>query len=81
MRDTSKPIYLGRNRVDDSPELFEKRYSDYEQRNHRMVELHRESSVKVRFPERQNTALHTYSTFQARSGCKSNYGGDIHSLA
>jgi len=40
--------YLGRQRGDDSEELFDKRYADYEQRDRKVVVIYQQSLVEVR---------------------------------
>ncbi|KAI9055246.1 hypothetical protein LZ554_000210 [Drepanopeziza brunnea f. sp. 'monogermtubi'] len=47
-REIARARYLERKRGDDSVELFDKRYSDYEQRDSMVVDLYRESLVEVK---------------------------------
>jgi adenylate kinase family enzyme len=46
-KEVAKERYLGRKRGDDSEELFGKRYSDYEKRDMKVVELYRGSLLEV----------------------------------
>ncbi|KUJ11893.1 P-loop containing nucleoside triphosphate hydrolase protein [Mollisia scopiformis] len=50
-RETARARYLNRKRGDDSEELFDKRYSDYEGRDRKVVELYQKNLVEVRAVE------------------------------
>lgn len=45
--EVAKARYLNRKRGDDSADLFNKRYSDYENRDTKVVELYQKSLIRV----------------------------------
>ncbi|TVY92501.1 UMP-CMP kinase, partial [Lachnellula willkommii] len=47
-KEVARARYLGRKRGDDSEDLFNKRYSDYQDRDMQVVELYRETLIEVK---------------------------------